>query len=146
MNPRVPLKGHPVAYRLPSPPHVWTRFFWNFRTEFEPHWDFLESWRRGWFPRNVSDAAALDTLNVCDDATLPLAPTVTPPSGGSKGEAEETYLTPPPLVENILLLLGTGALGGALVTLAATRLFTRAPVEPQLAGSTAEYVAMGDRE
>ena len=26
--------------------HGW--FFWNFRTEFEPHWDFLEAWRRGW--------------------------------------------------------------------------------------------------
>ena len=38
--------------------HGW--FFWNFRTEFEPHWDFLEAYRRGWFPRNVSDVAGLE--------------------------------------------------------------------------------------
>ena len=58
--------------------HGW--FFWNFRTEFEPHWDFLEAYRRGWFPRNVSDVAALDALKICDPSTPPLtSPTVPPP-------------------------------------------------------------------
>jgi len=45
--------------------HGW--FFWNFRTEFEPHWDFLEAYRRGWFPKNVSDHKALKALDVCSE-------------------------------------------------------------------------------
>ena len=44
-------------------------------TEFEPHWDFLEGYKRGWFPRNVSDVAGLEKLNVCDPSTPPLKPT-----------------------------------------------------------------------
>lgn len=75
--------------------------------------------RRGWFPRNVSDIAALEKLNVCDPEAPPLKPTakheVT--HGGVYGGAEEE----PWLLHN-LVPLATGALGGALIAIGAMRL------------------------
>ena len=57
--------------------HGW--FFWNFRTEaYEPHWDYLVAWKRGWFPRNVSDYAAITALKVCGAGAKPLQPTIPP--------------------------------------------------------------------
>ena len=82
--------------------HGW--FFWNFRTEFEPHWDFLEAYRRGWFPRNVSDVAALEALKVCDDGALPLAPTVPPDVVGKTGSWFK---------ENLMALVIGAAVGAA---------------------------------
>ena len=82
--------------------HGW--FFWNFRTEFEPHWDFLEAYRRGWFPRNVSDVAALEALKVCDEGALPLAPTVPPDVVGKTGSWFK---------ENMWELLGGFVVGAA---------------------------------
>ena len=97
--------------------HGW--FFWNFRTEFEAHWDFLESWRRGWFPRNVSDLRALDALHVCDEGAPPLMPTASHSStdGGIYGGSAST----PWLIKYWLPAL-IGAVVGALLAVGATRL------------------------
>jgi len=83
--------------------HGW--FFWNFRTEHEPHWDFLEAWKRGWFPRNVSDIAAHDALHICHEGASPLQPTIPPKPQATKAGW---------LAQNWLSLL-VGALGGALL-------------------------------
>ncbi len=98
-------------------------FFWNFRTEYEPHWDFLEAWRRGWFPRNVSDVAALEKLNVCDKSSPPLSPTAKHElthGGIYGGFVEEPWLS-----KNWLPLV-TGAVGGAVIALIATHFIGRA--------------------
>ena len=87
-------------------------FFWNFRTEFEPHWDFLEAYRRGWFPRNVSDYEALQKLGVCDKDPPTLSPTTVHKitHGGIYGGVIEQHW----LVRNWLPLT-VGAVGGAAV-------------------------------
>jgi len=108
--------------------HGW--FFWNFRTELEPHWDFLEAWRRGWFPRNVSDLEAIKKLKVCDADTLPLRPTVhrpppPPPAGAT-----------PPAVPYLIGGLA-GGLIGALAAFAAGRYRCSPP-----AVESTPYVAM----
>ena len=93
--------------------HGW--FFWNFRTEFEPHWDFLEAYRRGWFPRNVSDVKALKGMAMCDEGALPLKPTIPP---------KPKKQPPSWLAKNWLTLLA-GALGGALLGVGGTLVAAR---------------------
>ena len=90
--------------------HGW--FFWNFRTEFEPHWDFLEAYDRGWFPRNVSDYKALEKLDVCGDEPPNLQPTATNTvtHGGIYGGVVEK----PWLVHNWLPLT-VGVVGGLII-------------------------------
>ena len=36
--------------------HGW--YFWNFKTEFEAQWSYLEATRRGWFPDNLDFLSA----------------------------------------------------------------------------------------
>mmetsp|Transcript_19194 Transcript_19194/g.57865 ORF Transcript_19194/g.57865 Transcript_19194/m.57865 type:complete len:193 (+) Transcript_19194:695-1273(+) len=49
---------HTLAHKLVhSFSHGHGHLFWNFRTELERRWSFLEAWRAGWLPRNISDAA-----------------------------------------------------------------------------------------
>lgn len=36
--------------------HTHGQFFWNFRTEFEPRWDFMQAVTRGWLPSRWDDA------------------------------------------------------------------------------------------
>jgi glucan 1,3-beta-glucosidase len=93
--------------------HGW--FFWNFRTEFEPHWDYLEAWKRGWFPRNVSDVKALKGMAMCDEGALPLKPTIPP---------KPKKQPPSWLAKNWLTLLA-GALGGALLGVGGTLVAAR---------------------
>ena len=90
--------------------HGW--FFWNFRTELEPHWDFLEAYDRGWFPRNVSDYKALEKLDVCGDEPPNLQPTATNTvtHGGIYGGVVEK----PWLVHNWLPLT-VGVVGGLVI-------------------------------
>ncbi|EOD13056.1 hypothetical protein EMIHUDRAFT_445914 [Emiliania huxleyi CCMP1516] len=45
--------------------HGW--FFWNFRTELEPRWSYLEAWRLGWFQKNVSDYTSDAVQGACDE-------------------------------------------------------------------------------
>jgi glucan 1,3-beta-glucosidase len=114
--------------------HGW--FFWNFRTEFEPHWDFLEAWRRGWFPRNVSDFGGLEKLRVCDEKTPPLAPTVpkqTAPGPAPKEAKPWSYK----ILTSSLPIAAFSAIGGALCTILAMRLMNRGRVE-----AADDYVAM----
>ena len=120
--------------------HGW--FFWNFRTEFESHWDFLEAYSRGWFPRNVSDTAAIERLRVCDERTPPLKPTTAHviDHGGVYGGVVGTKKSPW-IVRNALPVV-VGALGGALVAFIISYFVGRRgdaskPAEPT------PYVAMG---
>ena len=80
--------------------HGW--FFWNFRTEaYEPHWDYLVAWKRGWFPRNVSDYAAITALKVCGAGAKPLQPTIPPKPTAAvpHTKAGEPAGVPPPKVK-----------------------------------------------
>ena len=99
--------------------HGW--FFWNFRTEFEPHWDFLEAADRNWFPRNVSDYKALEKLDVRGDEPPNLQPTATNTvtHGGIYGGVVEK----PWLVHNWLPLT-VGVVAGGLV-IAAVAIYER---------------------
>jgi len=118
--------------------HGW--FFWNFRTEFESHWDFLESYRRGWFPRNVSDWEALDSLKVCDAGTPPLKPTTWQREDGIYA-SEKTQFAGTWLSRNWLPLV-LGSVGGALMAMGVMRgiPFVKPAAAPRIEG--APYVAM----
>lgn len=48
--------------------HGW--FFWNFRTEMEPRWSFIQAYYNGWFPGNVSDVHAAEVVNACPPPTV----------------------------------------------------------------------------
>ena len=63
-----------------------------------------QAWKRGWFPRNVSDVAALEALKVCDEGALPLAPTVPPDVVGKTGSWFK---------ENLMALVIGAAVGAA---------------------------------
>jgi hypothetical protein len=39
------------------------QFFWNFRTEFEPKWDFAMAVQREWLPTNYSDLTTADLIS-----------------------------------------------------------------------------------
>jgi hypothetical protein len=57
--------------------HTHGQFFWNFRTEFEPRWDFQEAVRRKWLPMNYNSYTALNgMLSGCgaEQADHPLVP------------------------------------------------------------------------
>lgn len=112
---------------------------WNFRTEFEPHWDFLEAYARGWFPRNVSDFGALDKLNICDDDAPPLQPTVVHRAAEGIGEKR------PWLVRNALPLV-IGVVGGGAMAVVAMQLGLvggrAAPSVEVAEASNTPYVAM----
>lgn len=43
--------------------HGW--YFWNFKTEIDPKWDFMRSVERGWLPRNIS-SPGVDVDHACD--------------------------------------------------------------------------------
>lgn len=47
--------------------HGW--FFWNFRTEIEPRWSFIDAHSRGWFQDDVSAFSAADALDACPPQT-----------------------------------------------------------------------------
>jgi len=48
--------------------HGW--FFWNFRTEMEPRWSFIDAHFKGWFPGNVSNAFASEVTSACPAPTM----------------------------------------------------------------------------
>ena len=126
-----------LCVRCASAPIGW--FFWNFRTEFEPHWDFLEAWRRGWLPRNVSDFAAFDKLRVCEEGAPPVAPTTThiiTHHGIYGGVVEQ------PWIARNWLPLVVGALGGGVVALAAMHLAAIARRSQPSEAEPTPYVAM----
>jgi len=110
--------------------HGW--FFWNFRTEFESHWDYLEAYRRGWFPRNVSDFEGLEKLNVCAPGAHPLKPTTTHFLNADNiyGGQVGTYW-----ISRNWLSLSVGTVGGAALALVIMRLMK--PKE----GDASDYVA-----
>ena len=79
--------------------HGW--FFWNFRTELEDRWSFIEAWKKGWFPANVSDTADPAVVGSCAPDTVtqtlawsaPAAPRAVPVfglQGGGAGVAMQT--------------------------------------------------------
>jgi len=116
--------------------HGW--FFWNFRTEFESHWDYLEAWHRGWFPRNVSDFAALEKLDICGENAVTIGPTTThvlAHHGIYGGD-----VSPPWLLANALPL-GLGAVGGAVVAALIAYLVARTSKPTPMTEPT-PYVAM----
>jgi glucan 1,3-beta-glucosidase len=41
------------------------QFFWNFRTEFEPRWDFQEAAKNGWLPTSFDDDSIGEMVNAC---------------------------------------------------------------------------------
>ena len=55
------------------------QFFWNFRTEFEPRWDFLEATKRGWLPMNYTLTSTNHFFEACANHSM---------SWGSKWVAE----------------------------------------------------------
>ena len=121
--------------------HGW--FFWNFRTEFEPHWDYLEAWRRGWFPRNVSDLEALDKLNVCDDKAAPLSPTIAKKSAPAPATSGATGTQKGFSFFHGAFTIGAfSAVGGALFAIAAMRLSDRAKSAAVVEADDTRYVAM----
>lgn len=128
-----------LCVRCASAPIGW--FFWNFRTEFEPHWSFLEAWERGWFPRNVSDLAAIEKLKICDEGAKPLKPTASPywarDGGALEGGKKEPWVVHnafPLVVGAVVGALGVFALGWAVAAMRG-----KASTEP----SASDYVAMG---
>ena len=58
-------------------------FFWNFRTEFEPRWDYQKAVAKGWLPSKYDAAVELKIENTCNDVWMMSAPaplTATAPS------------------------------------------------------------------
>lgn len=41
------------------------QFFWNFRTEFEPRWDFAQAVKKGWLP---TDYTHIETMEMIDSS------------------------------------------------------------------------------
>lgn len=41
------------------------QFFWNFRTEFEPRWDFAQAVKKGWLP---TDYTHIETMEMIDNS------------------------------------------------------------------------------
>ena len=41
------------------------QFFWNFRTEFEPRWDFAQAVKKGWLP---TDYTHIETMELIDNS------------------------------------------------------------------------------
>ena len=74
-----------------------------------------QAWKRGWFPRNVSDVKALKGMAMCDEGALPLKPTIPP---------KPKKQPPSWLAKNWLTLLA-GALGGALLGVGGTLVAAR---------------------
>jgi hypothetical protein len=56
------------------------QFFWNFRTEFEPRWDFQEAVKRGWIPRDLN---RVENWRIVDMGCPPHLPG--PPRGPGSG-------------------------------------------------------------
>lgn len=52
--------------------HGW--FFWNFRTELEPRWSFLEAYARGWFRKDVSAFGAEQAKTACPNGDASAGP------------------------------------------------------------------------
>lgn len=43
------------------------QFFWNFRTEFEPRWDFAQAVKKGWLPTDYTHIQTMDLIdNSCN--------------------------------------------------------------------------------
>jgi hypothetical protein len=40
-------------------------FFWNFRTEFEPKWDFIAATNNGWLPDNYDSESLQQIADIC---------------------------------------------------------------------------------
>ena len=40
-------------------------FFWNFRTEFEPRWDFIAATNNGWLPNNYDTESLKQIADIC---------------------------------------------------------------------------------
>ena len=40
------------------------QFFWNFRTELEPRWSYIEAVKRGWLP-SAWDSYTTESLSIC---------------------------------------------------------------------------------
>lgn len=74
-----------------------------------------QAWKRGWFPRNVSDVKALKGMAICDEGALPLKPTIPP---------KPKKQPPSWLAKNWLTLLA-GVLGGALLGVGGTLVAAR---------------------
>lgn len=43
------------------------QFFWNFRTELEPRWDYQAAVAKGWLPSKYDDAVLKEIAGACDD-------------------------------------------------------------------------------
>ena len=52
------------------------QFFWNFRTEFEPRWDFAQAVKKGWLPTDYTHKDTLDMIdNSCNYESVAPVPT-----------------------------------------------------------------------
>ena len=41
------------------------QFFWNFRTELEPRWDFMAATEKGWLPNSYDSTSLKQIADVC---------------------------------------------------------------------------------
>jgi len=110
--------------------HGW--FFWNFRTEIEPRWSFLEAYARGWFRQDVSAFGTEQAKTACPNSDALAGPEDAPwlnpaaivraPTIVDRQTEEETAGEQAP-VEKTGSVVGLGPVGiaaaGALATLVA---------------------------
>lgn len=69
------------------------QFFWNFRTEFEPRWDFIQASGKGWLASSFDEAIVLEIASYCPrpkNAAPTPSPTLSPPSTNSVETATGT--------------------------------------------------------
>merc|ERR1711871_493274 len=113
------------------------QFFWNFRTEIEPRWSYLDAIARGWLPRGpyTSDdhLTFLDTCNALLNPPLPC-------------EGEETKNNPQAQMDfaSIYIFFSLLMYGGLLLVL--FFLFSPFMRGKYLEGSNREYVQIPEVE
>jgi len=81
------------------------QFFWNFRTEFEPRWDYLDAVKRQWLPR-YGDPDAMATIQ----AGCP--PHSVPHRGWTWADVTATLLTTPYIVALVVAVMVINTLLG----------------------------------
>ena len=87
------------------------QFFWNFRTEFEPRWDYMEATKKGWIPskyekENIADIAAFCSWsNPTSAPTLPVEAAV----------AHNTSSANKDIINSFLIFISVSTIIGAII-------------------------------
>eukprot|EP01041_Mallomonas_annulata_P011054 gene11054-23110_t len=95
--------------------HTHGQFFWNFRTEFEPRWDFMQAVSRGWLPSRwggPDDAVSAEVKSQLTQEMVRACRTSASPAGApttSTTSASMSMSLDAPGTEDSMLLTSTGS-------------------------------------